>query len=271
MYSDYAGLKLTGNTQRLLEWTERRRHVWPAFFTLLLCAAFGPPVIVCAEVLRSPTALYWLPGYPWLICLVPVSLLAGHLLHMRAGRPRLLATLFSTAVPSLCVLLVGRSMRLPLDTPTILWSTDCITHDAKVQLELAWQSAEQYFNACVRRVAAETNSTTAAAAQLLTVADCSEYRSAADASQYVKQWDYLSVLEQRQDCSGWCTVGAPKLWSSDHLPSKDICSSAAALELNEIDHWCLQMQVVGLLLLTVSLLMASWAGQRLREAGYEWN
>merc|ERR1719482_2206691 len=90
-------------------------------------------------------------------------------------------------------------------TMTSLWSTDCATWDSKMELEMAWQSADRYFSACVQRVATETNSTEVAAASLLAVTDCAEYINAPDVARYQRQWGYLAALELQQECSGWCT------------------------------------------------------------------
>uniref|UniRef100_A0A7S0F882 Uncharacterized protein n=1 Tax=Pyrodinium bahamense TaxID=73915 RepID=A0A7S0F882_9DINO len=256
-------------------WMHNRRGLFPGLHSLLAFAIFGIPVIGGIELGTDSSVLYWIGWHTWFVLVVPLLLVASHLMHVVSGRPQFNAMLLSTVIPALIVICIGYSVTIPIGGITDrLFSSDCTTYSDKTYLDSAYKVAANIWKACVAREVNETGRSVQAVKFSMIVNDCDEYQAVvgnpAEYNKWRVQWRYLRELETRQACSGWCDVGQESLWTTDHEP-KDLCSTTVGGILDTaVKRLASRMLVSGLIALVVSLIVLVAVQEYMIRLGVEW-
>mmetsp|Transcript_47696 Transcript_47696/g.147024 ORF Transcript_47696/g.147024 Transcript_47696/m.147024 type:complete len:279 (+) Transcript_47696:115-951(+) len=277
----YAGSDLPRTKQQFVghedfkTWMHNRRGLFPGLHSLLAFALYGVPIIAGIELGLCPSVLYWIGWFSWLVLLVPVFLIASHLVHAVKRKPQFNAMVLSTVVPALVVMGVGYSVMMPISGITDrLTSSDCTTYSDKTYLNSAYEAAAKLWDQCLLREAIATGKNVTELKASFSIDMCKEYQdsmaSGEGAQKWRRQWNYLQSLEVNQDCSGWCYAGQESLWTTDH-DAKDICSSIVGSILNvTVKREASRMLVTGLFALVVSLAALVAVQEYMIRLGVEW-
>jgi hypothetical protein len=218
--------------QVLLTSAVNRNFIW--LFTFALVAVFVAPTLQLLRVVDDCSVEYFLGSWTSIVGVIPLTCLAGHVAHVTLGRLHKYIVLLCLLVPTVLLLVVADILVWKVSTKADeLFSTDCDTFAAKRDLDDARYAAERMYQTCLVDTltwasASKSNLTLAQAMQLYRIGDCEEYEF--EFRRHESHWQYLSWLEDKYQCAGWCEFTAP-LWTRKEV--QDSCSVAVSSVFSE--------------------------------------
>lgn len=189
--------------------------------TITCLLAFMVPSWTLIWTSTEPAVAYWNGQCCGVLLIIPVLILGAHMYQVNHGPDR--RAVMVAVVPSAILLLV----MLAMEQTNIgfydqeLFSIDCDAFPQKAALQLEWEAAKSFFTQCLTDTAATDKSLTKDfLLQNFRIQDCTQYEEVY--ASHAKPWSYLSLLEERYGCTGFCIPGQ-QLWSKrEH--HKDSCS-----------------------------------------------
>lgn len=205
---------------------EEVKHGWvvAGVTTTISLLLFMVPALTLIWVSTSPALEYWSATWLPMLLSIPVVILAVHFYQVKFGANQS-AVGVALVLPSvvLMFMLLDAESHAGLKSQE-LFSISCDAFPEKETLQLEWEAAHDFFDQCITDTAASNKGITK---EVLTdnfsILDCTQYDEVY--AKHASAWGYLSMLEEKYGCSGWCTPGQ-QLWS--HGPHKDSCSDAVA-------------------------------------------
>jgi len=199
---------------------------------LLTLVMLGPLLVPVTLMSMQPSVRYWI-GNAGLFVSALVVLLSpvGQLLLARKSLPKRTAVILNFVFPTAALMVTAYSYKaFGMGTASTLDVNDCQVFPGKVQVERAWQEANDILDKCVHSMADLTNTSAEEVMKFTVVTQCDGYEQGLQ--KWGPEWRYLSAMERGSDCSGWCNYHAP-LWHSMASTSEHSCSRAAASYLGE--------------------------------------
>lgn len=233
-------------------------RAFPVVFTFGCLLLFFPPVIKCFRVAFDPDYIYWSGHSACLYSFIPLVLIPlAHFLNEQRREPSRVAVVIGL-IGSSCVLLILATNFMSEGDKygTRLSAEDCRSFQFKYRLEQAWEEARDFLSTCKQQHFAEPHANPS-------ILDCPGYSEAETA-----EWRYLSYLETRHACGGFCTAG-PQLWVFGGFGER--CSRAAAdVMLDKVYHTGFELMFYSVCLFAFSGSGLVIAGPRLRALGVDW-
>jgi len=257
--------------QDLLSLIFQKPHgLFTPLYSVVCFAVFSSPIITGIRLAANPSVQFWIGHQAWFILLVPLLLICCHIYHSWVGRPKFLAVVLSSVVPSIIIILIAFTVLAPVSNITIrLQSTDCETFKTKAELNQAYLAAQQVYSSCLSRVSSSSGITTDEAKKAVNVNDCAEYTNATY-KPYHKDWAYLQHLESYQACAGWCELAATPLWTKSPFISGK-CTQTASLALTaEVQSSSMRMLAMGIMDLIVSVVALFAINEACIRHGLDW-
>lgn len=200
---------------------------------MMLMLLFGPPIVFCAWMSTHPSTVFWvgLNGF-WGAFVSLIWVLLGHHTLASGWLNKRTVTVLVFVIPSFVLLYVAKEHKMvALQTYDMLLAQDCNSFAKKAHLQQAWENALQLHSACVDYQVNVTGAPREDVETMTQVSRCPGYVKSYRL--WAKEWDYLQKLEEREDCSGWCSVHAP-LWTVSPRDSRqswmprESCTQVAA-------------------------------------------
>lgn len=250
-------------------------HLWPHYFTFGMLAFCGASIVAGMHLAQDPTVDRWVGGgYGYVPMLIPGYLAVCHLVHLRAGLPKMVPVILSTIVPCLLIFLCGNfHLAATGIVASMLSSRDCTTFATKQDVHKSWVLAATLYETCVNRTAGEHSISFEDGLKLYRLQECKEYYASyyLDGDPYYDHrlnWEYLRRMEETDSCSGWCWQSRP-LWSFAEV--KDSCSATAGATLaSKVKPVAEKMVGIATVGFCLSIAMVVWMGNQMRKEGYEW-
>lgn len=233
---------------------QHERDTFNDKFMFVLLLVVGTPCISSLLVSSSPALTYWIGKGGFIVgvgCFLWIFL--GYQFLNREAIHRRLAVINLLVIPVIALTVVSHFNKLTaLDIHTQLSVQDCIAFPAKTRLEHAWQDASDLLDSCLIEHARLTGSTLEELQRVDGVHRCPGYEKGRE--KWKKEWDYLQLLEQEEQCSGWCE-SRRSLWHAappEQLRRPDRCSIVVARAMKsqiyrtskQITFYCLAAVVV---------------------------
>eukprot|EP00927_Polykrikos_kofoidii_P055736 TRINITY_DN49950_c0_g1_i1.p1 TRINITY_DN49950_c0_g1~~TRINITY_DN49950_c0_g1_i1.p1 ORF type:complete len:287 (+),score=34.77 TRINITY_DN49950_c0_g1_i1:83-862(+) len=217
-------------------------------FTFISVMVFAVPSIKAYCLVFDSVASFWFSRATVLCLLLPPLLVfVAHLIHRSTGRPNKSAVLIALGSSSLAILFGGDwATATAFSRMSNFGSGDCNSLVDEASLEEEWQAGFALHKACT------------VSSQALPgghrLQDCEGY----EAEQMKRPtWAYLSMLEIKHQCGGWCRPAKP-IWSYSNGNERDPCSAVvAAVFRDKVQYIGVQLMVFGavaLVLTTVAVL-----------------
>jgi hypothetical protein len=212
---------------------KHERETFNDKFIFVLLLTVGTPCMTSLLLSSSPTLTYWIGRSGSVIAfLCFIWMLVGHQVLVTAGSGglhRRLAVTSLFVVPNILLVLVNNSNKgVAIDVHTQLSVDDCVVYPKKVQLERAWQAANELLDKCIADHAGLTGSSLEELQLIGGVHRCPGYEQGYKI--WGTEWDYLKLLELESFCGGWCTSQRP-IWharSGEEFRPNDRCSLVVA-------------------------------------------
>lgn len=190
-------------------------------FVLMLLPGF---MLVCID--NKPSVRYWVgnTGY-YVVGGISAWVILVYMALVKKTIRRGTAVIAALILPSLLVASVCQFQVWQLTAvSSALSSSDCESFINKASLERSWQAAYQFGNACIEDLVEVTGANAKETAKITDINRCKGYAKVSQ--DFGKDWWYLSYVESKYKCAGWCTPNRT-LWEFD--PSiRDSCSVAVA-------------------------------------------
>jgi len=241
--------------------------MFPSAFTLVLSVLYVMPTYIVFYASHHRVVGYWISNWSIVLLVIPIVVLVIHYIHAKQGGPNKYACIIGIVLPSVLLLFSAMSLKgTGSDLETQLFSTDCDTIQGKRKLQRSWQAAYNLYMKCLRETATMHALNVNDLTRTYRIEDCDEYQSAF--SMHSGDWSYLRMLEEEQDCSGWC-FASHRLWSSGE--AKDACSIAVSMVFGiVVTHHAGEVIMLMLLALLGSVVAFLTVGPMLRKRGYSW-
>lgn len=216
-------------------------------FVLMLFPGF---MLVCINI--TPSVRYWAgDGGLYVVVGILVWVLLCYFLLVRKKMERATAVVAVLILPSLVIAGACQFQVWQLTAvSSALAASDCETFVQKASLESSWQAAHQFSATCIENLVEITGAGYGETKKVDDVRMCPGYGVASQ--KFDNDWSYLSYIEAKFTCGGWCTPSKP-VWQFDAEP-RDSCSVAVAHFLGTSLH------DAGVQVVTYSALMVGLIG-----------
>lgn len=232
-------------------------------FTFACFLMFFIPVLSALHVGFDGNVDYWI-GYHviWLLLLpIPILFAVNFAMNMRNRRPKRSMILACLIVPSVVLFLIGGILSFQAGhINTKLTGRDCATWPRMRVLDLSWQAADKFLQACKKA--------NPVLKDRMLVQDCPGYEDQMWNTDQKQYWAYLQFLEVNYGCVGFCGGGAGPLWTRtpEYPRPPDSCAAAVASVLRtKVQQVALQLIVFACIALFVSLAWMGTVGSRVLQ------
>mmetsp|Transcript_79302 Transcript_79302/g.184049 ORF Transcript_79302/g.184049 Transcript_79302/m.184049 type:complete len:254 (+) Transcript_79302:68-829(+) len=231
-------------------------RLFPVAFTLYGLLLFTAPVVKCIDLAFDSDCSYWMGHAPQVLAFVPLVLLfIVHAVHIYKQQPSRVAVVIGFIGSCLVLtVLFGRYMGKGTELGNRFISEDCKSFPIKQKLELEWQAASTFHEACLADSGARM------------IEDCHGYQ---DAFVSHPDWGYLASLERRHLCGGWCKPGR-QLWGFDDTPGARCSAIVGDVMRAKVQRVGTQLFIYCLLILAATTWVLVYLGPHIRALGIDW-
>lgn len=204
------------------DWEKEHGMIAAGVTTTLALLLFVVPSLTLIWTSLEPAVGYWSTTWLQVLFAIPVVIVGVHLYQVKFGANQN-AVGVALVLPSILLMfmLVDKELLVGMKVQE-LFSISCDAFPEKTALQLEWEAARDFYDQCITDTAASNKGITREVLiDHFSVRDCTQYEEAY--ANHAAAWGYLSMLEEKYGCSGWCIPGQ-QLWS--HGPHKDSCSDA---------------------------------------------
>jgi len=236
-------------------------QVYPLGFTFFCALIFVMPIVKCLSLAFDTDVRYWMGFLPMVVAMTPpvFIVLAYFVNRIHAGTSKT-GTILALIGSGIAMVLLGDQLGAYAGRLADRFgSLDCRSNPGSFVLEKELTAAALFHQNCVDMY---TNPT----GYVKMMQDCPGYTN----QLYMHEdWSYLSSLEMRFGCTGWCEARKP-LWNFG-AKKADRCSVAVGEKMREkVQRACSQLLVWSLCLVALTSVAIALLLPAIRNAGLDW-
>jgi len=231
-------------------------RVFPEVFAIASFLAFVPPIVKSVYLAYDPLVSYWLGDSPKAFAVLPMLFIVISYAIQGAKRaPRRGAIALSLIGSSVALGVQANNIAVnALQLSNSFAASDCEFFTKKYELERDWIAARDLRETCSKEIGED-----------YLIQHCPQYR---EGRFQHAGWDFLSSMETRYSCGGWCRPSSP-LWTSRQ--TRDSCSTVVSQVLSaKVVRDSIQIVVYNIVVLTLSTISLIMLGPTVHERGFQW-